>query len=115
MAGRALTYCLFSAPCQRWSAQDGKQRLQGVEPLAVVGAGDRATHHQVREAERTLYRAQRKTIPDEVVLPYPMPDAIGLAIDPISGEDLQKLAADIFATPLPFVEKVKDALVYRAP
>jgi tripartite-type tricarboxylate transporter receptor subunit TctC len=40
---------------------------------------------------------------------------VGLAIDPISGEDLQKLAADIFATPVPFVEKVKDALVYRAP
>jgi tripartite-type tricarboxylate transporter receptor subunit TctC len=40
---------------------------------------------------------------------------IGLAIDPISGSDLQKLAASIFATPLPFVEKVKDALVYRAP
>jgi tripartite-type tricarboxylate transporter receptor subunit TctC len=40
---------------------------------------------------------------------------IGLAIDPISGEDLQKLAAEIFATPVPFVEKVKDALVYRAP
>ena len=40
---------------------------------------------------------------------------VGLAIDPISGADLQKLAADIFATPVPFVEKVKDALVYRAP
>ena len=40
---------------------------------------------------------------------------IGLAIDPISGEDLQKLAANIFATPVPFVEKIKDALVYRAP
>jgi tripartite-type tricarboxylate transporter receptor subunit TctC len=40
---------------------------------------------------------------------------IGLAVDPISGGDLQKLAGDIFATPLPFVEKVKDALVYRAP
>jgi hypothetical protein len=40
---------------------------------------------------------------------------IGLAIDPIPGEDLQKLAADIFATPVPFVEKVKDAMVYRAP
>ena len=40
---------------------------------------------------------------------------IGLAIDPISGSDLQTLAASIFATPLPFVEKVKDALVYRAP
>jgi hypothetical protein len=38
-----------------------------------------------------------------------------LAIDPISGGDLQNLAAGIFATPLPFVEKVKDAMVYRAP
>ena len=39
----------------------------------------------------------------------------GLAIDPISGGDLQTLASNIFATPVPFVEKVKDALVYRAP
>ena len=38
-------------------------------------------------------------------------DRIGLAIDPISGEDLQDLAAKIFATPKDFVEKVKDALV----
>jgi hypothetical protein len=40
---------------------------------------------------------------------------IGLAIDPISGEDLQELAAKIFTTPTDFVEKTKDALVYRAP
>ena len=40
---------------------------------------------------------------------------IGLAIDPISGEDLQELAANIFATPVPFVEKTKEALIYRAP
>ena len=40
---------------------------------------------------------------------------IGLAIDPISGEDLQALAANIFATPVPFVEKTKEALIYRAP
>jgi serine protease Do len=40
--------------------------------------------HQVREAERTLYRAQRKSIPDEVLLPYPMPDAVGFSIDPKS-------------------------------
>ena len=40
---------------------------------------------------------------------------IGLAIDPISGEELQTLAANIFATPAPFVEKVKEALIYRAP
>jgi tripartite-type tricarboxylate transporter receptor subunit TctC len=40
---------------------------------------------------------------------------IGLAIDPISGEDLQTLAARVFATPVPFVEKTKQALEYRAP
>jgi hypothetical protein len=40
---------------------------------------------------------------------------IGLAIDPISGADLQDLAAKIFATPTDFVEKTKNALVYRAP
>src|SRR5688572_20760413 len=40
--------------------------------------------HQVREAERTLYRAQRKPIPDEVLLPYPMPDVVGFSLDPKS-------------------------------
>lgn len=40
--------------------------------------------HQVREAERTLYRTQRKAIPDEVLLPYPMPNVVGFSIDPKS-------------------------------
>jgi tripartite-type tricarboxylate transporter receptor subunit TctC len=38
-----------------------------------------------------------------------------LAIDPISGADLQELSAKIFATPRPLVEKAKAALVYHAP
>ena len=61
--------------------------------------------------------ALRKAFMDAMKDPDLLAEAqrIGLAIDPISGEDLQKLAADIFATPAPFVEKVKDALVYRAP
>ena len=40
---------------------------------------------------------------------------IGLAIDPISGEELQTLAADIFATPMGLVEKTKQTFVYKAP
>ena len=40
---------------------------------------------------------------------------IGLAIDPISGEELQALAAKVFATPAAFVEKTKQAMVYKAP
>ena len=38
--------------------------------------------HQVRDAERELYRTQGKAIPDEVLYPWPMPDVIGLAFDP---------------------------------
>jgi len=38
--------------------------------------------HQVGEAERTFFRADRKPIPDEVVYPWPMPNVIGLAFDP---------------------------------
>ncbi len=40
---------------------------------------------------------------------------IGLAIDPISGEELQALGAKVFATPAAFVEKTKQAMVYKAP
>ena len=40
---------------------------------------------------------------------------IGLAIDPIPGEELQALAAKVFTTPASFIEKTKQALEYRAP
>ncbi len=42
-------------------------------------------------------------------------ERIGITIDPISGEDLQALAANVFATPLDFVAKTKQALSYNAP
>ena len=60
-----------------------------------------------------LRKAFLETMKDQALLA----DAqrIGLAIDPISGEELQELAATIFATPQSLVEKAKDALVYRAP
>ena len=38
--------------------------------------------HQVREAERKFIRAELKTMPDEVLFPWPMPDALGLTFDP---------------------------------
>jgi serine protease Do len=37
--------------------------------------------HQVRDAERVVYRTDRKPIPDQVLLPYPMPDVVGLSLD----------------------------------
>jgi len=38
--------------------------------------------HQVRDAERRFLRDDKKAIPDEVLYPYPMPNAAGLALDP---------------------------------
>ena len=38
--------------------------------------------HQVREAERLVYRAAKEPIPDEVLFPYPDPAVLGLKMDP---------------------------------
>jgi serine protease Do len=49
--------------------------------------------HQVREAERDSYRANRQPIPDEVLFPYPMPDTIGLELDPKQKARVQDVTA----------------------
>src|SRR5438309_1493472 len=38
--------------------------------------------HQIREAERLVYRSTREPIPDEVLFPYPDPAVLGLKMDP---------------------------------
>ncbi len=38
--------------------------------------------HQVREAERLVYRSAREPVPDEVLFPYPDPAVLGLKMDP---------------------------------
>ncbi len=38
--------------------------------------------HQIRDADRQTYRAAGKPMPDEVLFPYPLPQAIGLKLDP---------------------------------
>ena len=38
----------------------------------------------MREAERRFFRDDKKSIPDGVLCPYPMPDAVGLSVDPKS-------------------------------
>ncbi|MBI2925678.1 MAG: PDZ domain-containing protein [Verrucomicrobia bacterium] len=53
--------------------------------------------HQVREAERVFFRADRQPIPDEVLYPWPMPDAIGLALDPQEKAMVREVARDSVA------------------
>ena len=59
--------------------------------------------HQVREAERTMYRTQRKAIPDEVLLPYPMPEVAGLSIDPKSKARVRVVSAGSAAAKAGFI------------
>jgi len=49
--------------------------------------------HQVREAERVFYRADHKPIPDQVLLPYPMPDVVGLSLDARARARVAKVAS----------------------
>ncbi len=38
--------------------------------------------HQIRDAERLAFRNSGKAMSDKLLLPYPMPDTIGLSMDP---------------------------------
>jgi len=38
--------------------------------------------HQIRDAERQAFRTAKKIMPDQVLYPWPMPDAVGMKLDP---------------------------------
>lgn len=48
--------------------------------------------HQIRDAERKVYRNAKKPAPDHVLFPWPMPDDIGMALDPGEKATVRKVA-----------------------
>ena len=48
--------------------------------------------HQVREAERLVFRAASEPIPDEVLFPYPDPAVLGLKMDPEAMAKVERVA-----------------------
>ncbi|HVW36482.1 MAG TPA: Trx7/PDZ domain-containing (seleno)protein [Pirellulales bacterium] len=50
--------------------------------------------HQVGEALRRLYRDEGEPIPDRVMFPYPMPNILGLTMDPKQAASILEVAAD---------------------
>jgi hypothetical protein len=50
--------------------------------------------HQLRDAERLLFRSGRKPIPDEVLYPYPMPDVVGMTLDPKTRATISAVSAN---------------------
>ncbi len=53
--------------------------------------------HQVREAERLVYRAAGEPIPDEVLFPYPDPSVLGLKMDPKAKAKVERVATPSIA------------------
>jgi hypothetical protein len=53
--------------------------------------------HQVREAERLVYRAAGEPIPDEVLFPQPDPAALGLKMDPRGMAAVERVATGSIA------------------
>jgi serine protease Do len=49
--------------------------------------------HQVREAERLVYRSAGEPIPDQVLYPYPDPGVLGLSMDPREMARVDRVAA----------------------
>jgi serine protease Do len=47
--------------------------------------------HQIREAERRVYRTANGPIPDEVLFPYPDPAVLGLKMDPKATATVERL------------------------
>jgi hypothetical protein len=48
--------------------------------------------HQVRDAERQVYRSAGERLPDDVLYPYPDPEVIGLKLDPEEMAKVERVA-----------------------
>jgi hypothetical protein len=49
--------------------------------------------HQIREAERLVYRSQRQPIPDSVLYPYPDPSVLGLKLSSRTRARIERVTA----------------------
>jgi hypothetical protein len=50
--------------------------------------------HQVREAERQLARSARRPMTDDLLFPFPLPDVVGLKLDPREMATVERVAGD---------------------
>ena len=65
--------------------------------------------HQVRDAERLIYREAGEPIPDRLLLPNPLPEVVGLTLDPSTRATVNEVAEDSAASRAGF--KTGDQLV----
>jgi serine protease Do len=60
--------------------------------------------HQIRDSERTAFRSTNEPMPTKVLYPYPLPDAIGLRMNPDEAATVAEVAKDSIAARAGLVE-----------
>src|SRR4051812_47522358 len=81
--GNAKEFAAKIGPAPKWKAPEAIPDMKA-RPNAVPADGTRqkCVHcHMIREAEMWTLRASKEAIPETVLWPYPMPDAVGLSMD----------------------------------
>jgi serine protease Do len=53
--------------------------------------------HQIRDSERELFRTARKHMPEQVIFPYPLPDVLGLKMNPDRAATIDSVEPDSIA------------------
>jgi tripartite-type tricarboxylate transporter receptor subunit TctC len=95
------------------TSSDNRRIMQLVYSAQTFGRPYMLAPGVPAERVAALRRAFMATMRDPELLADAQKSAV--TIDPISGEELQALAAGIFATPADLVERTRQAMTYRAP
>lgn len=87
-----------SGPAPRYKVPQEYPSLRQFSAEVNPGAGERDNRtcmhcHEVQSAEYSIYRQAKEPIPDEVLWSYPMPDTVGLKLDPEERCTVKRVAA----------------------
>ena len=91
LVGKQALLARFKAP-EEYPMLKG--RFTSVVDLESKPAKNCIHCHMVREAERKLVREAKQPLSDDLLFPWPMPDAVGLALDPKEKAKVTRVAAN---------------------
>jgi hypothetical protein len=91
LGGKQGTRTRFKTPDEYPPLAEHAKKATAGEAPAMKGC----IHcHQVRDAERQIARTARKPIADELLFPFPLPDVVGLKLDPREMATVDRVADD---------------------
>jgi hypothetical protein len=89
LAGKQVTQTRFHTPSD---LPPLKGKYQATLDYSGAVARSCMHCHQIRDAERTFYRASGEPLPDTVLYPYPDPSVLGLSMDPQEMATVKRVA-----------------------